>query len=85
MIDVKVKLLPVAARWRDVGLVLGISDSELQKVNKSDIDDCLTDMLRLWLNKAYAVEKYGEPSWWILREAVKSSAGGKSPAHADKI
>ena len=87
MIDVKVKVLPVAARWRDIGLALGISDSKLAiiKADNSDVEDRLTDMLRLWLNRVYNVEKYGEPSWQSLREAVRSPAGGKSPATADEI
>ena len=87
MFDVKVKVLPVAARWRDIGLALGISDSKLETIeaNKSDVRDRVTDMLRLWLNRAYNVEKYGEPSWQSLREAVRSPAGGDSPATADKI
>ena len=87
MIDVKVKVLPVAARWRDIGLVLRISDSKLEtiKADNLDVKDRLTDMLRLWLNRAYNVEKYGEPSWQSLREAVRSPAGGDSPATADKI
>ena len=77
----------MAARWRDIGLVLRISDSKLETIeaNKSDVRDRLTDMLRLWLNRAYNVEKYGEPSWQSLREAVRSPAGGNSPATADKI
>ena len=87
LFDVKVKVLPVAARWRDIGLALGISDSKLETIeaNKSDVRDRLTDMLRLWLNRAYNVEKYGEPSWQSLREAVRSPAGGDSPVTADKI
>ena len=87
LIDVKLKLLPVAAKWRDIGLVLGISDPKLETIeaNKSDVKDRLTDMLRLWLNKAYDVERYGQPSWQGLREAVKNPAGGDSPALADEI
>ena len=85
--DVKSKILPVAARWRDIGLVLGISDSELETIeaNKLDIKDRLTDMLRLWLKKAYRVDKYGEPSWGKLRDAVSSPSGGNDPAVADEI
>ena len=87
MRDVQYKLLPVAARWKFIGLVLGISDSELQTIeaNKAHTEHLLTEMLRLWLNKVYNVEKYGKPLWQTLREAVKSPAGGKSPALADKI
>ena len=77
----------MAARWRDIGLVLRISDSKLAiiKADNSNVEDRLTDMLRLWLNRAYNVEKYGEPSWQSLREAVRSPAGGNSSATADKI
>ena len=77
----------MAARWRDIGLALGISDSELEtiKANNLDVRDRLTDMLRLWLNRGYNVKKYGEPSWQSLREAVRSPAGGNSPATADEI
>ena len=77
----------MAVRWRDIGLALGISDSKLETIeaNKSDVRDRLTDMLRLWLNRAYNVEKYREPSWQSLREAVRSPAGGDSPATADDI
>ena len=31
--DVEVKVLPVAARWRDIGLAPGISDSKLYRNN----------------------------------------------------
>ena len=75
----------MADKWKDIGLVLGISDPHLQTVavNKSDVIDCLTEMLRLWLNKVYNVGRYGEPSWQKLREAVRKPAGGNNPAHAD--
>ena len=81
------KLHPLATKWRNIGLVLGISDSKLEEIeaNKSSVKDRLTDMLRLWLNKAYNIEKYGEPSWQTLREAVRSPVGADSPAEADKI
>ena len=87
MIDVKLKLLPVASRWRDIGLVLGISDSKLEVIEEKQLDayDSLTDMLRLWLKKVHNVEKYGVPSWQSLREAVKSPVGGRDPAHAEEI
>ena len=87
LIDVKSKVMPVAARWRDIGLVLGIPDPKLETIetNKSDVRECVTDMLRLWLNKVHNVKKYGEPSWQTLREAVRNPVGGDSPALADSI
>ena len=70
----------------DCGLTLDKPDySKLEIIEASKLDarDCLTDMLRLWLNKMYNVEKYGEPSWETLREAVRSPARGDAPAIAD--
>ena len=87
LIDVKLKLLPVAARWRDIGLVLRLSDSKLESIemNSRGVKDCLTNMLRLWLNRVYSVDRFGEPSWQKLSEAVRSPIGGANPALADKI
>ena len=87
LFDVKRKLLPLAARWRDIGLALRISDSKLEIIEDKRLNarECLTDMLRLWLNRAYDVEKYGVPSWQKLKDAVGSPAGGDSPAVADTL
>ena len=75
----------MAARWKDIGLVLGISDSNLHtiEVNNSKVEDCLREMLKLWLNKVYLVARYGNPSWQALREAVRKPSGGNNPALAD--
>ena len=77
----------MAAKWRKIGLALGLSDAKLETIeaSKSDVSDRLTDMLRLWLNRAYNVEKYGEPSWETLKKAVRSPVGGNCPAIADKM
>ena len=47
--DVKRELLPVAARWKDIGLALGLGSSELDEI-ENDSSDCLTEVLTLWLN-----------------------------------
>ena len=85
--DVKTKLLPVAAKWRSIGLALRLSDGDLETVQDDNtrVHERLTGMLRLWLNKSYNVAKFGEPSWAKLKEAVRSPAGGANPALADKL
>ena len=85
--DVTVQLRDVAARWRYVGLALRLRDPDLSSIaaEGKPVMDCLTDMLRLWLNKNYDVDKYGEPSWQMLAEAVREPVGGNNPALADKI
>ncbi len=38
-----------------------------------------------WLQKAYKVDRYGEPTWKMLSEAAASRAGGDNPALAEEI
>ena len=49
------------------------------------MDDCLIEMLTLWLNKNYNTERFGNPSWELLASAVKDHAGGNNAALAEKI
>ena len=87
LFDVKAKLTVVAERWQDIGLALRLRDHDLGAIATGGrpVKDCLTDMLRLWLNKAYDVEKYGEPSWHMLAQAVRHPAGGNNAALAEQI
>ena len=77
----------MAARWRDIGLALGLSNDRLDLIrrNHRTIKDCLTAMATEWLNKAYDVGELGEPSLQRLSEAVGNPAGGNNPAEAEKI
>ena len=87
LFDVKAKLIPVAGKWKDIGLALGLKYHKMDTIekNKCDIIDRLTDMLTLWLNKAYDVDRYGEPTRKILKDAVCHPAGGHNPALAETI
>ena len=88
LFDVKSELEPVAARWKSIGLALRLDPSELKKIekdNRDSVEDCLTEALTLWLNKAYNTERFGEPSWELLARAVGHPAGGNNPALAEQI
>ena len=85
MFDIKEKLLDVASKWKHIGLALRLKPAQLKTIQSDDILTSLTDMLELWLNKNYDVEKHGEPTWEVLREAVRSPAGGNDKACAAKI
>ena len=88
LFDVKSKLAPVTARWKHIGLALRLDPSELKKIekdNRDSVEDCLTEVLTLWLNKAYKYERFGEPSWELLARAVAHPAGGNNPALAEEI
>ena len=77
----------MAGEWRNIGLALRLDDSQLGVIQRDnpDIYGRLTDMLRQWLNKTYDVERFGQPSWQMLAEAVRSPAGGNNPALAAQI
>ena len=47
--------------------------------------NCLRAMLELWLKQDYNVDRFGEPSVAMLKEAVRHRLGGNNPALADKI
>ena len=87
LFDVKRELLPVAARWKDIGLALRLNPSQLDEIesNNRNASDCLTKVLTLWMKKAYNTERFGEPSWELLIAAVADPAGGDNPALAEKI
>ena len=82
--EVILKLRPVAIKWKEIGLVLGISLSNLNIIerNNSTIEDSLRDMATYWLNR---VDGVNDTSWQILSEAVRSPIGGNNPALANRI
>ena len=87
MFEAVSKLTPVAGRWKNIGLALGLDYNKLRGIKKecSDTGDCLMEMLSLWLNKAYDLTKFGEPTWQRLSEAVRNEAGGNNPSVADNV
>ena len=80
-------LEPVTARWKHTGLALRLDPGELDDIEMRNkkLDTCLTEVLRLWLSKKYDTEKFGEPSWSLLAEAVAHPAGGNNNALAMEI
>ena len=48
----------LAARWKDLGISLGIHLNELNAIllaNPSSPSDCLREMLAIWLKQSYNV------------------------------
>ena len=83
----KVALGPATARWRDIGLALRLNPTHLNTIEaeRRKLQDCLTEMLTMWLNKNYNTERFGEPSWELLARAVGHRDGGDNPALAEDI
>ena len=72
LVDVKCELCPFA-RWKDLGLNLGLSPESLEVIENDyrRTDDQLEAVLLKWLERNYDLDKYGLPSWRRLAEAVR--------------
>ena len=81
-------LIPVAANWRSIGIALRLRPDILQNTDtryNGDPRACLSSMLTEWLMRNYNVERFGEPTWLMLVEAVGHPAGGANMALAKEI
>ena len=85
--DVRSALEPVIARWKPIGLTLRLDPGQLEAVERDHrlSEDCLTEVLTLWLKRNYNTERFGEPSWEMLARAVGHRSGGNNPALAQEI
>ena len=83
----KSKLIGATNRWKDIGLALGLKNSQLDSIlsNSKTTEECLTAMLTDWLNKAYDTAEHGESTWQKLAKAVCAPAGGNNPALASSL
>ena len=72
LVDVKRELGPFA-RWKGLGLNLGISPKSLEVIENDYrwTDDQLEAVLLQWLKQNYDVDEHRLPSWGWLAEAVK--------------
>ena len=77
----------MASRWESLGLALRLRHAEITMIekNRANVQGCLKDVLTKWLQKAYNITRFGDPSWNLLLEAVAHSAGGNDPALAEQI
>ena len=82
--EVYSELLKVAGKWKTMGLALGLRPNTIEKIekDKDNVEDRLYSVLTHWLNKAYNVQRFGQPSWQLLVRAVRDPAGGNNPAVA---
>ena len=82
------ELIPVATRWRSIGLALRLKHKTLDSIqtgNSGNPTACLAAMVREWLMRNYNVKRFGEPTWQQLVEAVSHPAGGANMTLAREI
>ena len=70
-----------------MGVALRLDSNTLEGIaaNGGDPTACLTSVVTKWLKKNYNVERFGEPTWQWLVEAVGDPAGGANKALAGDI
>ena len=86
--EVMDELLSIKSSYYALGRALRLPIGELNAVRKQnpfDVEQALNDLLLLWLQQKYNVQKYGFPSWRSLVEAVDKESGGNNHALARRI
>ena len=83
------EIMPIKSRFYHLGRSLNLKISRLRKIRDGDTwssdSDALEDVLLLWLNREYDVEKHGPPTWKMLVEAVNKKGGGDNCELAKQI
>ena len=81
------EFLTIQSRYYFLGRSLNLKIATLRKIrdNNPSESDGLEDVLLLWLDQRYDVNKHGPPTWRKLVEAVNDMGGGNNPELAKKI
>ena len=88
LFDVQSELIPVTAKWRNIGTALRLKSDVLESIQAASGSDplaCLASMVTEWLKRNYNVKRFGEPTWQKLVEAVGHPAGGANMATARDV
>ena len=86
--DVKSALIPVAAKWKDIGTALRLKAGDLDAIEAAHPGDpraCLSEGVTHWLRRNYNSKRFGPPTWRKLVEVVADPAAGGNPALAREI
>ena len=86
--DLRRELIPASANWTNIGIALGLHANVLDFIKAANIsnpDTCLTSMVTEWLRRNHNVDKFGDPTWHQLVEAVADPAGGANMDLAKNI
>ena len=69
-----INALNTVTKWHSLGIQLGIRPHLLDKIKSDErdkVEPCKTEMLTAWLKQVDYVLKVGNPSWSILKTALK--------------
>ena len=90
LLDVLEEVHSIQFAYLSLGQWLRLSNDDLKAIHKvypddSMADQALKDVLLLWLNQKYKVERFGPPTWRMLVEAVDKKTGGNNHELAKEI
>ena len=86
--DVMKEVLVIKSNYFGLGRALRLPAGKLSGIRKACRDDAelaLNDVLNLWLQQGYNVERFGLPTWRMLVMAVDDPAGGNAQDIAKRI
>lgn len=85
--DILSYLKDAQARCYHIGSALGLKQDILDTIKQESTDhaEALTKIITNWLRKNYNFDRFGEPTWKRLAEAMNSSVGGGNTALAMEI
>ena len=84
------EVLAIKSVYFALGRALRLKNANLQAIrvnhpSESDSELALNDVLLLWLEQQYNVERFGPPTWRMLVEAVDKDSGGNNHELAKQI
>ena len=87
LFDLLEQMLPVFAKWKAIGLGLGLQAGQLEQieVEHSSPRGRMVGVLTRWLRGKYNMMRFGWPSWRLLLNAVAHPAAGDNLALALEI
>ena len=80
--------MSLKSQYYELGVALKVHRQELDSIHSSlgeNPQKALSSVLLAWLQQKYNVQRFGQPTWRMLVEAVDSPAGGNNHALAQKI
>ena len=90
--DVLEETISIKSAFYCLGRSLRLNVKDLEDIrtraatpSEHDAEQALQDVLLLWLNKMYNIEKFGPPTWRMLVEAVNKRTGGNDHELAKDI
>ena len=89
------EVVSIQSMYFQLGRMLRLRDHDLKAIRKAytneaypnevDAESALNDVLLLWLDQKYNVERFGPPTWRMLVEAVDKKTGGNNHDLAKEI